>query len=162
MKLISLFILLVLFISTAGCLRDPKCELEANLNVNQERFQQDLDTIDAHLAEISIAAETDETGLRYVIDRRGSDVRANLCSDILVTYEGRLLATGEVFDSSEIAVPFALSNLIVGWQIGIPKIGPGGSITLYIPSGYAFGSRSTDTIPANSILIFDITLIAVQ
>jgi FKBP-type peptidyl-prolyl cis-trans isomerase FkpA len=74
-----------------------------------------------------------------------------------VKYTGRL-TNGSVFDSSTGAT-FALANLITGWQQGIPYIGKGGKITLYLPPSLGYGSQASGSIPANSILIFEIELI---
>jgi FKBP-type peptidyl-prolyl cis-trans isomerase FkpA len=52
--------------------------------------------------------------------------------------------------------------LILGWQYGIPLVKAGGRIMLYLPPSLGYGSQSTGTIPANSVLIFDITLQGVQ
>jgi FKBP-type peptidyl-prolyl cis-trans isomerase FkpA len=55
-----------------------------------------------------------------------------------------------------------LGQLIVGWQKGLPLISSGGKITLYIPPSLGYGSAAAGSIPANSILIFDIELISVS
>ena len=41
-------------------------------------------------------------------------------------------------------------------------IAPGGSITLYLPPSLAYGSTAVGSIPANSILVFTIDLLAVN
>ncbi|HAD33478.1 MAG TPA: FKBP-type peptidylprolyl isomerase, partial [Chitinophagaceae bacterium] len=56
-------------------------------------------------------------------------------------------------------VSFGLDGLIVGWQEGIPLIGAGGKIKLYLPPSLAYGSNANGNIPANSSLIFDIDLL---
>ena len=66
-----------------------------------------------------------------------------------------------MFDSGN-NVQFNLSGLIIGWQEGIPLIAPGGSITLYLPPSLAYGSTAVGSIPANSILVFTIDLLAVN
>ncbi len=99
------------------------------------------------------------SGLYYEITKEGTGDYPNVYSTVSVYYEGRLMETGEVFDdnSGKVAI-FNLSNLIVGWQIGIPLLQKGGKGTFYIPSGLAYGTTDTGTIPANSVLIFDIYL----
>lgn len=86
-----------------------------------------------------------------------------LCSNIQINYTGQL-TNGNVFDSQNNAV-FTLGSLIEGWKYGLPLIRKGGRIKLYIPPSLGYGStdlkdQSTGNIiiPANSVLIFEITL----
>jgi FKBP-type peptidyl-prolyl cis-trans isomerase len=48
-------------------------------------------------------------------------------------------------------------------KIGLSKIGVGGKITVYIPSGLAFGSteNSQSGIPANSNIYYTIELLEI-
>ncbi|HEY8688210.1 MAG TPA: FKBP-type peptidyl-prolyl cis-trans isomerase, partial [Chitinophagaceae bacterium] len=84
-----------------------------------------------------------------------------------VTYAGRS-TSGAVFDPTpgsglnHRTATFTLGQVIVGWQKGLPLIRAGGMITLYIPPSLGYGSSPFGSIPANSILIFDIELIDVQ
>ena len=107
----------------------------------------------------------DTTGLYYEIIDSGAGVRPTLSSHIYVTYVGKLM-TGYTFDSvgNSANTNFLLSNLIQGWQIGIPKIMKGGHIKLLIPSAYGYGctGSSTGTIPANAPLYYDVQLVDVQ
>ena len=69
---------------------------------------------------------------------------------------------GTEFDSSykrNQPIEFPLTGVIKGWQEGIPTIGSGGKVKWLIPSGLAYGSRAMPTIPANSVLIFDVELL---
>jgi len=55
-----------------------------------------------------------------------------------------------------------LTNVIQGWQEGIPLFSEGGSGILLIPSALGYGNQSIGNIPANSVLIFEVTLINVD
>lgn len=107
----------------------------------------------------------DTTGLYYEILDSGAGVRPTLNSKIFVTYVGKLMS-GYAFDSvaNSANTNFLLSNLIQGWQIGIPKIMKGGHIKLLIPSAYGYGcaGSSTGTVPPNSPLYYDVHLVDVQ
>ncbi|MDB5201233.1 MAG: FKBP-type peptidylprolyl isomerase [Ferruginibacter sp.] len=116
----------------------------------------------------SITAVQHPSGIFYTINLPGSDPKPNVCSNVSVKYVGKLL-NGNQFDASTGAgITFALGQVIVGWQKGVPLIGAGGTITLYIPPSLAYGNvTKTDVngnvvIPANSYLKFDIQLVAVQ
>lgn len=112
-----------------------------------------------------ITPDLDSTGLYYQIIDSGSGVNPSLSSKIYVTYTGKLM-TGLIVDSTTNAANtgFLLSDLIKGWQIGLPKIKIGGHIKLLIPSAYAYGcaGSSTGIIPRDAPLYYDVTLVDVK
>lgn len=109
-------------------------------------------------ANTSITATKDPSGLYYQVVTAGTGtVTPTLNSTLTVNYTGKLL-NGNTFDSGA-GVSFPLSNVIQGWQIGIPKITQGGRILLIIPSALAYGNSSPSaSIPNNSVLVFTIDL----
>lgn len=144
-----------------GCLNSSggECTLEPDLDVNQAQLEADVDSIDAYLESNDIDAQVHPSGIRYVINEQGSGAKPTICDLVVVNYEGRFLESGEVFDSSSSPVQLAVRNLITGWQVGIPLLQTGGTITLYIPSGLAYGERGAgDVIPPDANLIFEIEL----
>jgi FKBP-type peptidyl-prolyl cis-trans isomerase len=123
-----------------------------------DQLAEDVAAIDSYLAANSIDAVKDSSGIRYVIHTDGTGplpIRANC---IQVNYTGKLLSDGSQFDSKS-NFKYPLGLMITGWQVVLPKIHQGSKVTLYIPSGYAYGSAKQDGIPANSNLIFDIELL---
>jgi FKBP-type peptidyl-prolyl cis-trans isomerase FkpA len=121
--------------------------------------------IDVFISEKSLVGFTKTPqGIYIKMDTEGSSQKPNLGSTVTIHYKGTL-TNGKQFDSSyDRGAPatFALSNLIQGWQIGIPYFGRGGKGTLIIPPNLGYGSRGQGDIPANSILVFDIELINFQ
>ena len=163
-SLLSRFAILpicTLLIITSCSSSNNECTFEPNLTVNQTQLAADIAAIDAFLAENNITAQIDPSGLRFVITEEGDGANADFCSDVSVTFVGTLL-NGQIFDASDRPTTFNLRELIVGWQIGIPLVRSGGSITLYIPSVYAFGASPVPGIPVNSSLIFEIDVIGVD
>jgi FKBP-type peptidyl-prolyl cis-trans isomerase len=126
--------------------------------VNQTQLAKDVAFIDAYLAGLGITAIKDGA-MRYVITTPGTGKAPCLESDITVTYSGKLMTNGNVFDSSLNPVTFPLNGLILGWKLGLLNVSRGASVTLYIPSGYAYGATAKTNIPANSNLVFDLTLL---
>lgn len=125
------------------------------------QLSDDLIEINRYLAENNITAEEHESGLRYVIHDPGDpEQQPDSRGLVRVNYEGRLLSD-EVFDDGEVQ-EFDLRGVIMGWRIGVPLIGEGGSITLYIPSKLGFGPEERGIIRANAPLIFDVELVAVN
>ena len=107
-----------------------------------------------------IKSTADKRGFYYTIQKPGSGEKPTVCSTVSVNYEGHL-TNGTRFDSGQ-DVKFGLNQLIVGWQEGIPLIAPGGRVTLYLPPSLAYGDQEQGEIPANSILIFQIDLLAIH
>lgn len=102
------------------------------------------------------------SGFFYEIFSPGTGtVTPGVCSNIRVTYAG-YFTNNFKFDESITGATFALGQVIVGWQKGIPLIKKGGSMNLYIPPSLGYGSTATPNIPANSILIFSVQLVDVQ
>jgi len=84
---------------------------------------------------------------------------------ITFDYTGALAANGKIFQSSLDTgkpITYSLNDLIKGWQEGIPGMKVGGKRRLMIPAALGYGSASQPGIPANSDLVFDITVHAKQ
>jgi FKBP-type peptidyl-prolyl cis-trans isomerase FkpA len=114
-----------------------------------------------YISDNNIDAVLDESGLYYVIHEAGSDTMPTEFSSVLVNYEGRTIADDEIFDEGD-TTAILLSSTIQGWQVGIPKIGIGGSMTLYIPSDMGYGKDGTGPIAGDANLVFDVDLIDVD
>jgi len=122
----------------------------------------DEDIIKQYISDNNLTATATGTGLYYIIDTPGTGAQPNSQSTVTVAYKGNL-TDGSVFDESASAgITFALTGVIQGWQEGIPFFKEGGSGMLLIPSELGYGSQATNGIPANSVLIFDVSLIDVQ
>jgi len=113
-------------------------------------------SIQEYISENSLETEVTASGLHYIINAPGNTERAALTSNINIDYNGFFLG-GDAFDRGT-DVTFPLQGLIAGWQEGIRLIGKGGSITLLVPSGLAYGPQGRGPIPGNTDLGFDITL----
>ncbi len=97
----------------------------------------------------------------------GTGAEAKEGSSITVKYTGTL-ADGTVFDSTDkqggtpATFTLAKGQLIDGWVQGIPGMKVGGKRHLVIPPSLGYGAQANGSIPANSTLIFDIELVAVN
>ncbi len=93
----------------------------------------------------------------------GAEVKSN--STLIVHYTGALAATGIIFESSlDSGQPatFPLNQVIKGWQEGLVGMKVGGQRRLLIPATQAYGATERPGIPANSDLVFDVTLLSVK
>ena len=157
-----LFLLTVTALTTGtGCLKEGSCSFTATPALDPQQNSTDKAAIQQYLDQNGIHALPIGDGIRYVIHEPGTGKKPESCDAILVTYEGRLMSNGAIFDSTSTPVGFGLATRITGWQIGLPLLREGGRITLYLPSGYAYGPYELEDVPANSNLIFDIELIDV-
>lgn len=92
----------------------------------------------------------------------GSGDEAGEGATVTVHYVGVAWSTGDEFDSSwdrgEPAT-FPLSQVIEGWQEGIPGMREGGRRRLIIPPDLAYGVQPPPGIAPNETLVFVIDLI---
>ena len=117
---------------------------------------------DAFLAENAKKADvsTTESGLQYTIIEAGAAEKVGASDTVKVNYKG-CLADGTVFDENQ-GIEFVANQVIPGWTEGLGLVGEGGKIKLYIPSDLGYGDRDLPTIPANSVLIFDVEVLEVK
>jgi FKBP-type peptidyl-prolyl cis-trans isomerase FkpA len=144
-----IFVLLsVAVLLTVSCKKDD--------DSGTEQAAIDKALIQQYIKDNNLDADSTASGLYYVINDPGGSEHPNRYSTVTVAYAGYLL-NGDVFDES-LSFTSTLSSLIPGWTEGIQLIGRGGKIKLIIPSELGYGSQETGSIPANSVLVFDITL----
>lgn len=128
----------------------------------KDQFDIDQEIIADYVSDNTLAAEKTESGLWYVIQAPGAGARPTLQDEVTVHYKG-YLTDGTVFDETGAQpISFPLSNVIRGWQEGIPLFREGGQGLLLIPSDLGYGSRSVGSIPAHSVLVFEVELVRVN
>jgi FKBP-type peptidyl-prolyl cis-trans isomerase FkpA len=110
-----------------------------------------------------------ELGLYYLLKENGSNKVATVGDTVTVNYTGKL-TNGVVFDSNtdpkfRHVEPFQFvlgkGSVIKGWDKGLTYFSEGSKGVLYIPSGLAYGKRSSGGIPANGNLVFDIEIVKI-
>lgn len=131
----------------------------------ERQMAEDFEHIKTYMEKSGKAFEMTPNGLFYRVDTEGTGPKPTEGQNVSVHYTGRLL-NGQVFDSSiqrgqPITFPIGTGKVIQGWDLGIPLFNEGGKGTLLIPSPMAYGPRDMGSIPANSILEFDIELVKV-
>ena len=112
----------------------------------------------------SITVTKDTSGMYYQIIDTGNGGTPTITSMLTVTYTATFL-NGVIFDSATNSVlnNYTLSQLIRGWQLGLPKIRENGRIKLLLPSTLAYGCAGAGNIVApNTPVYFDITLLHVR
>lgn len=91
----------------------------------------------------------------------GQTAKAGDC--LVMKYQGNLASTGTVFQqdyTSTEGLQFTLGEgeVIEGWDEGVAGMKVGGERRLVIPPSLGYGSEAQQGIPANSTLVFTVTL----
>jgi FKBP-type peptidyl-prolyl cis-trans isomerase len=101
--------------------------------------------------------------LKITDTKVGTGAVAKAGDTVTVDYTGAVASTGIIFQSTKDSgqpASLSLSQVIKGWQLGIPGMKVGGTRQLLIPASEAYGANPPQGsgIPANAPLVFDITL----
>lgn len=107
--------------------------------------------------------KTTASGLQYEVMTEGKGKSPKATDTVKVHYKGTLL-DGKQFDSSiERGEPaeFPLNGVIRGWTEGLQLMKVGGKTRFFIPSDLAYGPQGRPGIPPNSVLTFEVELIAI-
>ncbi len=154
---------------------DNPCTKEVSQNrldtVDKTRLKSDSIAIVDYLNANSITGTEIKNNVRYLVTQLGTGATPCIENYLKVKYQGKLLKTGTIFDPpsgssvnwEEREVNLPLTNLILGWQIVLPSMPTGTKLTLYIPSGYGYGTTggANGAIPANANLIFDVEFVSI-
>jgi peptidylprolyl isomerase len=111
-----------------------------------------------------------KTCLKYIDLKVGTGPAVKSGDTLTVNYSG-WLANGTEFDSSvdpkfqhvqTFSVAIGQGQVIAGWDKGLIGMKAGGSRRLLIPPDLGYGKAgSPPTIPANAVLIFDVTVVKI-
>ena len=103
-------------------------------------------------------------GLQYLVITNGSGPLPAPGDTVTVNYTGTLV-DGTEFDSSYKRgrpAEFPVGGVIKGWTEALEKMPVGSKWKLFIPSDLAYGEQGQRGIPPNSVLIFDVELLATK
>lgn len=105
------------------------------------------------------------SGLQYQVLQKGEgEVHPSANSKVTVHYHGTLL-DGTVFDSSVDrgeSISFGLNQVISGWTEGVQLMVVGDKFKFFIPANLGYGNSSSGKITAGSLIVFEVTLLAIQ
>ncbi|OAV43046.1 FKBP-type peptidyl-prolyl cis-trans isomerase [Lewinella sp. 4G2] len=152
MKYLLCVLLLGVFLYSA-------CGSNDNLSFCEEEMLPTLqEYIDTNMLNVTPGADN---SFSYLILEAGDGERPQPNSMVTVNYVG-MKTNGDIFDQTT-GNPrtFSLSGLIRGWQLGIPLVGAGGRIQLFLPPEVAYGTRGVPgSICPNTPLVFEIELVS--
>jgi FKBP-type peptidyl-prolyl cis-trans isomerase FklB len=108
---------------------------------------------------------TTASGLQYKVISAGSGAAPKPTDEVTVNYRGTLL-DGTEFDSSYkrgAPATFPVNRVIPGWTEALQLMKPGAKYQLFIPPQLAYDLNSpAPTIPAGSMLIFEVELVSIK
>lgn len=136
-------------------------------NANKEAAAKNILLGEQFLSENKTLVDVLETdsGLQYQVLTKGSGERhPSATSKVKVHYHGTLI-DGTVFDSSverNQPISFGLNQVISGWTEGVQLMVEGEKTRFFIPARLGYGNNATGKIPAGSVLIFDVELLAIE
>jgi FKBP-type peptidyl-prolyl cis-trans isomerase FkpA len=150
--------------------------LEYYVNVINKQDLYDDQVITKYLAANNLTGYTKSpTGLYYKVTQPGTGtVVPSPSATVTTQYTGSFL-NGTNFDTSSndqattnVGVSFSLDGLVTGFSEGMQKGTAGSRLSLFIPSKLGYGTNAQTnqstglvSIPANSILHFEINLLTV-
>ncbi|MCU0446517.1 MAG: FKBP-type peptidyl-prolyl cis-trans isomerase [Microscillaceae bacterium] len=155
---------------------DPEKERKKAEEQAKKQKETDKKLIADYAQKKKIKPTITASGLNYVITQEGSGETPKPNDVVKVNYVGKLL-DGKVFDTSyekeakaanvynksreykPLEFPLGTGSVIRGWDEGIALLKKGGKATLIIPSEIAYGQQNLGTIPANSVLVFEVELV---
>ncbi len=106
------------------------------------------------------------SGLYYIKRSNGNGKQVKAEDVVTAHYIGKFL-NGQTFESSytknsPITFKVGVNQVIEGWDEGFQLMQEGETARLYIPSGLAYGPNGRGSIPGNTVLVFDITILKVN
>lgn len=150
---------------------------KANLEKAQAKYQ-------ALFADLQSKATKTDSGLSYVITKKGNGTKPVHGQDVFIHYAG-FFEDGRLFDSSHedlskefdifnprraaanqyIPIPFKFGNkqgLIPGFIEGLEQMSFGDTAVIFIPAHLGYGERGMGMIPPNTNLVFELQLLEKQ
>lgn len=154
--------------------RLPESELQAAFSAMQQKVaaamaaegEKQLAAGNAYLAKNKArpGVKVTASGLQYEVIKSGFGPKPKPTNTVRVHYHGTLI-DGTVFDSSVQRgepVEFPVTGVIKGWVEALQLMSVGDKWKLTIPPALAYGAQPKGNIPPNSVLIFEVELLAVK
>lgn len=137
----------------------------------QAQMDADDEKLQAYFKEKGLNPQKTESGLYYVIDRKGNGEQIQRGQKVTVDYTGTNL-DGKPFDSNvdpqfNHVEPFSFNvgvgQVIPGWDEGVMLLREGSKARFFIPSPLAYGQRDMGPdMGANAILVFNVDVKKVE
>jgi FKBP-type peptidyl-prolyl cis-trans isomerase len=159
----AVFRLLVFALLASGGLLTTAC---SKVEETPDYAALDATTIQKYLMDNNITnAQKQASGLYFIpVTTNAAAPLATPKQVVSILYTGKLL-NGTVFDATSqredtpLSFQYGVDRVLAGLEEGLSLMHKGDKAILLIPSGLAYGSNSSASIPANSIIRFEIELV---
>ena len=128
---------------------------------NEEEKQSFDGKIKTYLEKKGINCLRSDSGLYYTILEPGEGKNIQFEDIVSFSYTGSFI-NGQKFDQQKKPVEFAVKNLIGAWKEIMLELKSGAKVFLVAPPQLGYGEHELDDIPANSILVYEITVHGVK
>ncbi|MDG1230915.1 MAG: FKBP-type peptidyl-prolyl cis-trans isomerase [Pseudomonadales bacterium] len=141
-----------------------KAAQDAQEKVALAQVEINLANAEAFLAENATrkGVQTTPSGLQYEVLVEAGGKRPIATSRVSVTYVGSFVDGGVFDQSGDNPVEFGLEQVVVGWTEGLQLMGIGDKFRFYLHPDLAYGAGSVGPIPPNSLLVFEVELLAIK
>ncbi len=128
---------------------------------NEEEKQSFDGEIKTYLEKKGITCKRSDSGLYYKITEPGEGRNIHFEDIVSFSYTGSFI-NGQKFDQQKKPVEFAVKDLIGAWKEIMLELKAGAKVFLVAPPQLGYGEHELDDIPANSILVYEITVQGVK
>ena len=152
-------------------MQETLAAFQKEFKVKQQKMQAELAVTNKAAGEAFLAMNKNNLGvnalpdgLQYIVITNGTGAMPSASDTVTVNYRGTLI-DGTEFDSSYKRgqpAQFPVGGVIHGWTEALLKMNVGSKWKLFIPSELAYGENGQRGIPPNSVLIFEVELLATQ
>jgi len=156
---------------TQAEMQDTLTAFQKEFKVKQQKMQAELAVTNKAAGAAFLATNKNNLGvnalpdgLQYIVITNGTGAMPAASDVVTVNYRGTLI-DGTEFDSSYKRgqpAQFPVGGVIHGWTEALQKMNVGSKWKLFIPSELAYGENGQRGIPPNSVLIFEVELLAAQ
>ncbi|WP_343690534.1 FKBP-type peptidyl-prolyl cis-trans isomerase [Chitinophaga sp.] len=158
MKLFLQAIFFLLYLSACSKSADGNLNASSPSTVVSQEY-----SIQSYISSHGLAMTRDTSGMYYKIMDIGDTTKIMNLKSIPTLIYTRSNLRDSLLDASFGSTDFdgrQLKDHIAGWQIGLRKIGKGGTIFMIIPSRLGFGDVAVgNIIPANTVLVCTVQLV---
>jgi len=154
---------------TQAEMQDTLTTFQKEFKVKQQKMQAELAVTNKAAGAAFLATNKNNLGvnalpdgLQYIVITNGTGAMPAASDVVTVNYRGTLI-DGTEFDSSYKRgqpAQFPVGGVIHGWTEALQKMNVGSKWKLFIPSELAYGENGQRGIPPNSVLIFEVELLA--
>lgn len=165
-RIVIWVITITMVVGTLGFYVMLVLQTNGNQPTPQEQLQSNQPEQEAPVDPVAFKVDGDVTELQKIDLKVGDGAEVKPGDTVRAHYKGTIAQSGVKFDSSyDRGEPLviSLSQVIQGWQQGVPGMKIGGKRRLIIPSELAYGAQGSGAVVGpNADLVFEIEVLAIN